>query len=124
MKYWKRIAGRTRRRTYRNRNKVRGTAVRPRMSVFRSNCYIYVQVIDDETGRTLASSSSRDLARQGQLKAGSAGNRDAAKEVGLDIAARAKEAGVETVCLDRGPYKYHGRVQALADGAREGGLAF
>lgn len=124
MKYWKKIAERTRRRTFRNRNRVRGSGERPRMSVFRSSRYIYAQVIDDEAGRTLASSSSLDLVRKGRMEGGKAGNREAAKAVGLDLAARAREAGITAVRFDRGPYKYHGRVKALADGAREGGLTF
>ena len=108
----------------RTRTRVRGTAERPRLTVFRSNRFIYAQVIDDEAGRTLACSSSLDIARAGNLTAKYAGNRDAAKEVGLDVAAKAKESGVSVVCFDRGSYKYHGRVQALAEGAREGGLSF
>ena len=124
MKTWKRIQKRTGRRALRTRGRVRGTAERPRLTVFRSNRFIYAQVIDDEAGRTLACSSSLDIARAGNLTAKYAGNRDAAKEVGLDVAAKAKESGVSVVCFDRGSYKYHGRVQALAEGAREGGLSF
>ena len=124
MKTWKRVQKRTGRRAMRVRRRVRGTTERPRLSVFRSNRFIYAQIIDDETGRTLATSSSRDIARAGNLTAKYPGNRDAAKEVGLDVAAKAKENGVTAVCFDRGSYKYHGRVQSLAEGAREGGLTF
>jgi len=106
------------------RGRIRGTAEQPRLSVFRSNRFIYAQIIDDESGRTLASSSSRDIVRAGGLTAKYPGNRDAAKEVGIDLAARAKENGVTRVRFDRGPFKYHGRVRALAEGAREGGLVF
>ena len=124
MKTWKKIAERTRRRRMRNRKMVRGTPDRPRLSVFRSSRYIYVQLIDDENGRTLAASSSLDLERAKSLTSKYGGNRDAAKAVGLDIATKAKDKGLSEVRLDRGPYKYHGRIKALADGAREGGLVF
>jgi large subunit ribosomal protein L18 len=124
MKTWKRVQLRARRRAMRTRRRVRGSAERPRLSVFRSNRFIYAQIIDDESGRTLAESSSRQLLTSGSLGAKYPGNRDAAKEVGLDVAAKAKESGVSQVCFDRGPYKFHGRVKALAEGAREGGLAF
>lgn len=124
MKKWKKTAERTRRRKMRNRKKVRGTADRPRLSVFRSSRYIYVQLIDDASGETLASSSSLMLERAKGLTSKYGGNRDAAKEVGLDIAAKAKDKGLTQVRLDRGEYKYHGRVKALSDGAREGGLVF
>ncbi len=100
---------------------VRGTAERPRLSVFRSARHIYAQVIDDVSGHTLAAAStlSPELS---ELDGG--GNVDAAKRVGTLIAERAKAAGVETVCFDRNGYLYHGRVKALADAAREGGLTF
>ena len=124
MKKWKKTAERTRRRKMRNRKKVRGTADRPRLSVFRSSRYIYVQLIDDVNGETLASSSSLMLERAKGLTSKCGGNVDAAKEVGLDIATKAKDKGVTEVRLDRGAYKYHGRVKALSDGAREGGLVF
>ena len=124
MKQWKKMAERTRRRRMRNRKMVRGTPDRPRLSVFRSSRYIYVQLIDDENGRTLAASSSLDLERAKSLESKYGGNCDAAKAVGLDIAAKAKDKGLTAVRLDRGAYKYHGRIKALADGAREGGLVF
>ncbi len=101
------------------RAKLSGTAERPRLNVFRSSQHIYAQVIDDVTGRTLAAAGSneKDFGAYG-------GNCDAAKKVGLLVAERARKAGVETVVFDRGGYLFHGRVKALADGAREGGLKF
>jgi large subunit ribosomal protein L18 len=95
---------------------------RPRLSVFRSGRHIYGQIIDDVAGATLAAASSLDQALKGELKTGA--DRAAAKRVGLLLAERAKAAGVAEVVFDRGGYRYHGRVQALAEGAREGGLAF
>ncbi|MEN8148267.1 MAG: 50S ribosomal protein L18 [Planctomycetota bacterium] len=124
MKTWKRVQKRTGRRAMRVRNRVRGTQDKPRLSVFRSNMHIYAQIIDDESGRTIVQCSSRDLTRDGKLTAKYSGNRDAAKEVGMAVAAVAKENGVTSVCFDRGSYRYHGRVAALAEGAREGGLEF
>jgi large subunit ribosomal protein L18 len=100
------------------RAKVRGTAERPRVSVFRSNRGISAQVIDDDSARTIAAVNWTEDTFKGL--SGS----DQAKQVGLAIAQRAKAAGVESVVFDRGGYQYHGRVQALADGAREGGLLF
>lgn len=104
------------------RQKVAGTPERPRLSVFRSIGHIYAQVIDDRSGRTLASASSVDGDTRKQIKGG--GNVAAAKIVGQVIAERAKSAGVEMVVFDRGGYKYHGRVAALAQAAREAGLKF
>ena len=95
---------------------------RPRLSVFRSSKQIYAQVIDDERGATLAAASSLEKDMRGKLKSG--GNVDAAKEVGRLIAERASAAGVKEVIFDRSGYLYHGRVKALADAAREGGLEF
>jgi large subunit ribosomal protein L18 len=95
---------------------------RPRLSVFRSSKQIYAQVIDDERGTTLAAASSLEKDMRGKLKSG--GNVDAAKEVGRLIAERASAAGVTDVVFDRSGYLYHGRVKALADAAREGGLSF
>jgi large subunit ribosomal protein L18 len=106
------------RRAVRVRSQVRGTPERPRLSVFRSNRGIWAQVIDDRNGRTLASASTKQLSEQGLSK------KDQATKVGKLLAERAKAAGVERVVFDRGPYLYHGRVRALADGAREGGLDF
>ncbi|MFY9584961.1 MAG: 50S ribosomal protein L18 [Candidatus Acidiferrales bacterium] len=104
------------------RTRVTGTPERPRLCVYRSLGHIYAQVIDDHTGRTLASASSLDKEMRKQLKGG--GNVAAAKVVGKAIAERARAAGVELVVFDRGGYKYHGRVQALAESAREAGLKF
>ena len=95
---------------------------RPRLSVFRSNRYIYAQVIDDASGRTLAAASSLEPALKAEL--GSTGDRAAAKRVGALLAERAAAEGVDAVVFDRGGYMYHGRVRALADGARAGGLTF
>lgn len=101
---------------FRIRKKVKGTAGRPRLSVFRSNKQIYAQVINDLTGKTLASASSFGLEKMAKI--------DQAKKVGALVAEKAKAAGVEAVVFDRNGYLYHGRVQALADAAREGGLKF
>ncbi|MCB1882522.1 MAG: 50S ribosomal protein L18 [Geminicoccaceae bacterium] len=95
---------------------------RMRLSVFRSGKHIYGQIVDDAQGRTLAAASSLDKSLREDLKTGA--DREAAKRVGLALAERAKAAGVEAVVFDRGGYRYHGRVKALADGAREGGLSF
>jgi len=101
------------------RGKVSGTAARPRLSVFRSLQHIYAQLIDDDKQVTLAAASSVEKGFEGY-----GGNIEAAKKVGGMIAARAKELGVETVVFDRGGNIYHGRIQALAEAAREGGLQF
>jgi large subunit ribosomal protein L18 len=95
---------------------------RLRLSVFRSGRHIYGQVIDDGQGATLATASTLDRGLRAELKTGA--DREAARQVGLLLAARAKAAGVEAVMFDRGGYRYHGRVKALAEGAREGGLQF
>jgi large subunit ribosomal protein L18 len=105
-----------RKRHERLRLRLSGSAERPRLSVFRSAKYIYAQVIDDTTGRTLAAASSRETDLGGDTKV------DAAHAVGRALAERAKAAGVTAVVLDRGGYQYHGRVRSLAEGAREGGL--
>ena len=111
------------RRKARVRRALRTTANgRPRLSVFRSSKQIYVQVIDDGQGRTLASASSIEKDMRGKLKTGA--DVEAAKEVGRLIAERATQAGVKQVVFDRSGYRYHGRVKALADAAREGGLEF
>ena len=101
------------------RNRVAGTAERPRLNVFRSLAHIYAQVIDDEKGMTLAAASSLDKDFQGK-----GGNIAAAKAVGAAIAKKALEKGISEVVFDRGGYIYHGRVAALAEAAREGGLKF
>ena len=111
------------RRRHRVRSTLRKNAQgRVRLSVFRSNLHIYAQVIDDSDGKTLAAASSLDKDLKGKVKSGS--NRDAATEVGKLVAQRAVAAGVKEVVFDRGPYLYHGRIKALADAAREGGLSF
>ncbi len=116
------IAKQKQRRKYSVRKRVPGSPDRPRLSVFRSSTHIACQLIDDSTGRTLASASTREKGVREQIKYG--GNCDAAKTVGQMIAQRALEAGIKTVRFDRGCYKYHGRVAALADAAREAGLEF
>lgn len=110
------------RRHVRVRKKVHGTAQRPRLAVYRSEHHIYAQVIDDAAGRTLAAASTLDKGLRGELPYG--GNVDAAKRVGLLVGERAKNAGIQQVVFDRGGFKYHGRVAALAQGAREAGLEF
>ena len=110
-----------RRRHGRVRKKVAGTADRPRLAVFRSNAHIAAQVIDDSTGRTLASAASVEKDVRG---AGATGNKAAAAAVGRLLATRARDAGVTRVVFDRGGFLYHGRVAALADAAREAGLEF
>jgi large subunit ribosomal protein L18 len=111
----------------RRRARVRGriarsASTRPRLSVFRSSKHIYVQIIDDAAGRTLVTASSIDRELRNEGKAGS--DADAAIAVGKLIATRALAAGVKSVVFDRGGYRFHGRVKALADAAREGGLEF
>ena len=111
------------RRRQRVRTALRKTASgKPRLSVHRSGKHIYAQVIDDAQGRTLAAASSIEKAMREGLKTGA--DKDAATQVGKMVAERARAAGVEKVVFDRGPYLYHGRVKALADAAREGGLQF
>jgi large subunit ribosomal protein L18 len=106
------------RRRRRVRAKIRGSAARPRISVFRSNRGIFAQLIDDDSRRTLASVNWTEAELRGL------GPMEQATRAGALLADRAKAAGVETAVFDRGGYQYHGRVKALADGAREGGLAF
>jgi len=115
-------AERLQRRKYRVRKSVFGSTERPRLSVFRSDKHIYAQLIDDHAGRTLASASSTIEDVRGELKNG--GNIAAAKKVGRAIAEKAKAAGITLVAFDRGGRQYHGRIKALADAAREGGLKF
>ena len=105
------------RRHRRVRKKVSGTSERPRLAVYRSNKHIYAQVIDDVAGRTLAASATTTAKADGAPT-------EQAKSVGLEIAAKAKSAGITQVTFDRGGFRYHGRIQAVADGAREGGLEF
>jgi large subunit ribosomal protein L18 len=115
-------AVRLQRRKWSLRSRLFGGPERPRLSVFRSDKHIYAQVINDFDGRTLASASSTSTDVRGDLKNG--GNIEAAKRVGKAIAEKAKAAGITQVMFDRGGRKYHGRVKALADAAREGGLKF
>ena len=107
------------RRHRRVRGKISGTAQRPRLNVFRSSSNIYAQVIDDVTGTTLCAASTVEKGFEG-----SGGNKEAARKVGKMIAERAAAKGIETVVFDRGGYIFHGRVNELAEGAREGGLSF
>jgi large subunit ribosomal protein L18 len=116
-------AVRRQRRRFHVRNKVQGTPERPRLTVFRSSKHIYAQLIDDQSGKTLASASSMvKKAERGAV--GYGGNVKAAKAVGKKLAEAAKTAGITKAAFDRGHYRYHGRVKALAEGAREGGLQF
>jgi large subunit ribosomal protein L18 len=121
MKVARRIDKQRERRTFRVRNRARSTA-RPRLTVFRSNKHIYAQIVDDVEGRTLvaASSTEKDLGGPG----GGGGNRTAAEKIGTAIGQRAMAASITAVTFDRGPYKYHGRVAAVADAARKAGLQF
>ena len=120
------VSGRRRqarlRRHARVRRRVAGTADRPRLAVFRSLQHIYAQVIDDETGCTLASASTVDPSLSGD--AGGKSKTEQASLVGQALAERARNAGIESVVFDRGGYRYHGRVRALAEAARESGLKF
>ncbi len=113
---------RLRRRKRHVRRRVVGTPDRPRLSVYRSLRHMYAQLVDDISGRTLASAST--LSKDVRDEVAGTGNRDAAAKVGALLARRAKEAGITAVCFDRGGRKFHGRVKALADAAREGGLEF
>jgi len=122
MRHEKQIGLQRKRRGMRGRNRLKRVAVRPRLSVFRSHKHFYAQIIDDSAGRTLAAASTMENALKEQLKYG--GNKAAAAMVGKTIAQRAIEAGVKEVAFDRREYKYHGRVAALADAAREAGLVF
>lgn len=109
------------RRRWRVRKGIKGTSARPRMSVFRSHQHMYVQLIDDAAGKTLAAASTCDKDLRGATYGG---NKEAAKVVGKAIAQRALAAGIDKVAFDRREYQYHGRVAALADAAREAGLGF
>jgi large subunit ribosomal protein L18 len=110
------------RRRYRVRRHIRGTAERPRLAVFRTGKHIYAQIIDDASGRTIVSASTMDKVLRESV--GFGGNQAAAAAVGQEVAARAKAAGISQVCFDRGAFRYHGRVAALANAAREAGLEF
>jgi large subunit ribosomal protein L18 len=116
----KRILNKIReRRKSRTRAKITGTAEKPRLSIFRSNRYTFVQLIDDSSGKTLAGASTRELAKNKKSKAKKS---DIAAELGELIAKKAVEKGVKKAVFDRGKYKYHGRVKAVAESARKGGL--
>jgi large subunit ribosomal protein L18 len=104
------------------RKRLAGSEARPRLAVFRSNKHIYAQIIDDSQGKTVTAASSLDADARKDMKSG--GNVAAAKAVGKLVAERAKAKGIQDVLFDRGGYLYHGRVKALADGAREAGLKF
>jgi len=117
------LKGRRRLRRKRNiRSRVNGTLERPRLTVFRSLTNVYAQLIDDEAGVTLCEASSRNKDLRTQMKTG--GNIAAAKAVGAALAEKAKAKKIEQVCFDRNGYRYHGRIKALADAAREAGLKF
>ena len=122
MNHEKAILQQRERRQFRVRKRVRGNTARPRLTVFRSHKHLYVQVIDDSAGRTLAAASTTDKEVLGQLRYG--GNKATAQAVGKAIAQRALAAGIKQVAFDRGGCQYHGRVAALADAAREAGLSF
>ncbi len=119
MKFAKRINKIRARRARRARAIARGTAERPRLSVFRSNRFTYVQLINDENGKTVASVSTQELSKKGKITKG-----DAARKLGEMIAKKAIEHKIKEVVFDRGQYRYHGRVKGVAEGAREGGLKF
>ncbi|MCL5017191.1 MAG: 50S ribosomal protein L18 [Patescibacteria group bacterium] len=104
------------RRRIRNKAKIFGTATKPRLSVFRSNKYTYAQLIDDGTGKTIASASTIEFSKNKAKKA------DTAKSLGASLAEKAKSLNIKEAVFNKGPYLYHGRVKAVADGAREGGL--
>ncbi len=110
------------RRRNRVRRAVRGTADRPRLTVFRSSKHIYVQLVDDDQGKTLVAASTVSPELKGKVNYG--GNIKAAEAVGSLVAQKAKSAGLSKICFDRGHYRYHGRIKALADAARKGGLDF
>jgi large subunit ribosomal protein L18 len=120
VKHEKTIGKQRTRRGWRVRNRIKRDSVRPRLAVFRSCKHIYAQVIDDQEGRVLAAASTLD--KDVRAKVGYGGNKQAAQAVGEAIARRALEAGVKQVAFDRREYKYHGRVAALADAARDAGL--
>lgn len=122
MKIEKRISKQRQVRAWRTRKRVRGTAERPRLTVFRSNKHIYAQIVDDHEGHSLVAASTAEtgICPKGE----NGGNKSAAIKVGQTLAARAKEKGISKVAFDRGRYRYHGRIAALADAARDGGLEF
>jgi large subunit ribosomal protein L18 len=122
MKIEKRINKQRQVRAWRVRKRVRGTTARPRLTVFRSNKHIYAQIIDDHEGRSIVAASTAEtgICPKGE----NGGNKSAAVKVGQTLAARALEKGIKLVAFDRGRYRYHGRIAALAEAARDGGLQF
>jgi large subunit ribosomal protein L18 len=122
MRERKRINVQRQRRRWRVSNRVKAGSRRPRLCVFRSHKHMYAQVIDDVAGRTLAAASTLDRELRGEIRYG--GNKEAAEKVGRMVAQRALAAGVSEVAFDRRQYKYHGRVAAVAEGARAAGLKF
>ena len=122
MDHRKKIDRQRERRRWRVRKRLRGTADQPRLSVARSHQHISAQIIDDEQGKTIVAASSQDKTLAKKIKYG--GNKEAAAVIGEAIAQRAVGAGITKVCFDRGPFRYHGRVAALADAARGAGLSF
>jgi len=122
MNHEREILKQRKRRSFRVRKRIRGTAARPRLAVFRSHKHLYAQVIDDGAGRTLAAASTVDKDLRGDVKYG--GNKSAAASIGKAIAERSIAAGINQVAFDRGACQYHGRVAALAAAAREAGLKF
>jgi large subunit ribosomal protein L18 len=122
VKHEKQVGKQRARRALRIRNRLKRDAARPRLSIFRSSQNVYVQIIDDAAGRTLLAASTREKELRAAVRYG--GNKTAAAAVGKTIAQRALAAGIKEVVFDRREYKYHGRVAALADAAREAGLVF
>ena len=122
MKHEKQVGLQRRRRGFRVRGRIKQGLTRPRLSVFRSHQNFYAQIVDDDAGRTLVAASTLDKQLRAEVRYG--GNKTAAAAVGKAIAQRALEAGIKEVVFDRREYKYHGRVAALADAAREAGLVF
>jgi large subunit ribosomal protein L18 len=116
------LGGQRKRRQFRVRKSIRGSADRPRLAVYRSHQNVAAQIIDDSSGKTLVAVSTQDKNLREQVSYG--GNKSAAQIIGKSIAEKALAAGIKQVCFDRGHYKYHGRVAALADAAREAGLSF
>ena len=118
----RKIGRQRKRRQHRVRKRLSGTPEQPRLSIKRTHKHIYCQLIDDVSGTTLVSASTRDKDLRGDVSNG--GNKDAAAAVGKSVAAKASAVGVKAICFDRGHYRYHGRVAALADAVREGGISF
>ena len=122
MDHNKKIGRQRKRRRFRVRKGISGTAERPRLTIKRTHKHLYCQLIDDVVGKTLMSASTRDKDLRASVKNG--GNCEAATVIGKAVAEKATAAGVKQICFDRGQYKYHGRVAALADAVREGGISF